>query len=68
MWQLFLQNLPNGYEKTDFKKGAIMRMTSRDAIWWGKYVLAIIDRWTSNHPGPAGFIVGVLLAASMFEW
>jgi hypothetical protein len=37
-------------------------------IWWGKYILAIIDRWTSHHPGPAGFIVGVLLAASMFEW
>lgn len=37
-------------------------------VRWGKYILVKIDRWTSHHPGPAGFIAGVLLAASMFEW
>ncbi|MDY4146866.1 MAG: hypothetical protein SOX98_03010 [Acidaminococcus fermentans] len=37
-------------------------------VRWGKHILVKIDRWTSHHPGPAGFIVGVLLAASMFEW
>lgn len=37
-------------------------------VWWDKYILAKIDRWTSHHPGPAGFIMGVLLAVSMFDW
>ena len=35
---------------------------------WGKYTLARIDRWANRHPGLAGFITGVLLAASMFNW
>ena len=37
-------------------------------VWWGKYILVKIDWLSSNHPGPTGFIVGVLLAVSMFGW